>query len=156
MTGILISVLTHFRRHAFSFGIACAVSACSSPDDPVKFGRISNIDWSDGDSGYIDGVRFRLADVDAPETSNVDNTNGALCALEQQRGFDAKSYIQKLTRGGKVEVVEIRGEDRYGRVVLSLSVNGLDLSDLGIASGHLKVWPHFNGVAESAKPDWCN
>ena len=117
---------------------------------------VASIYWSDGDSGRIDGERFRLANVDAPETGNVGANNGAQCESERRLGFEAKAFIIELTRDAEI-IVTARGEpDRYGRIVVSLSVDGRDLANLGIEAGYLRSWPHRNGRAQTPKPDWCD
>ena len=51
------------------------VSACAPPysaSPPHQDIIISSIYWSDGDSGRINGsIKFRLNDIDAPETGGV-------------------------------------------------------------------------------------
>lgn len=114
----------------------------------------SAIRWADGDSGEIDGRRFRLADVNAPETGPVGAEHGAQCEGERQLGVQAKSFMQEQTRTGTLAYRELE-EDRYGRMVIELIVEGADLIRLGLDSGYLQSWPHFNGRALSSKPDWC-
>ena len=132
----------------FSFGEAFA--------KPINKGDgASIIYWSDGDSGRIDGVKFRLANVDAPETGSLKQRGGAKCELEREKGYDAKAYIFALTKSGKVKIELDYGYDRYQRLVVDLSVDGMDVGERAIAEGILKAWPHRNGRALSAKPDWC-
>lgn len=59
---------------------------------------VQEIYWSDGDSGRIDGTRFRLADIDAPETGGVGARGGAKCEGERELGFAAKEAIVEMTR----------------------------------------------------------
>jgi len=118
-------------------------------------GGLSTIYWSDGDSGRIDGVKFRLANVDAPETGSLKQRGGAKCELEREKGYNAKAYIVALTKSGKVKVERDYGYDRYQRLVVDLSVDGVDVGERAIAEGVLRAWPHQNGRALSEKPDWC-
>lgn len=116
--------------------------------------------WSDGDSGRINGKPFRLADIDAPETGAVGAQGGAKCEAERELGFAAKEWVVDLTRTGRagdavVVVTDLASVDRYGRQALSLSVDGQLLSTLGIRAGRYRTWPHRNGRAQSPKPDWC-
>ena len=72
--------------------LICTLAACT----PVA---VTEIEWKDGDSGIIDGVEFRLKDVDAPETSPVGDRPGqAKCELERRRGFAAADYMRAFTR----------------------------------------------------------
>jgi len=77
------------------------------------------------------------------------------CELEREKGYDAKAYIVALTKSGKVKIVRDYGYDRYQRLVVDLSVDGVDVGERAIADGILKAWPHRSGRALSAKPDWC-
>ena len=132
----------------FSFGEAFA--------KPINKGDgASIIYWSDGDSGRIDGIKFRLANVDAPETESLKQRGGAKCELEREKGYEAKAYIVALTKNGTVKVERDYGYDRYHRLVVDLSVDGVDVGERAIADGILKPWPHRNRRALSAKPDWC-
>jgi endonuclease YncB( thermonuclease family) len=134
------------------FNLACV--ACTAEEGTTATG-ISPIYWSDGDSGRIDGERFRLANVDAPETGNVGARGGAECEAERRLGFEAKQFMVETTRNAVVSVTS-RGEpDRYGRIVVSISVIGRDLAELGIEAGHLRPWPHLNDRPLGPKPDWC-
>ena len=124
------------------------------PAAPVE--TVHELYWSDGDSGRIDGTRFRLADIDAPETGAVGSRSGARCEDERQLGQAAKTYMIALTRNGAITVSGDHGTDRYGRRVLQLSLDGRDLARTGTTAGHLRPWPHRNGRAQTQKPDWCD
>lgn len=110
---------------------------------------VSDLRWVDGDSGTIDGERFRLADVDAPETRNAD------CSAERVLGEKAKNYVRNLTQRGDILVTGDYGAERYGRRVIDLSINGEDVSSALIEKRYLQSWAHLNGRALEAKPDWC-
>ncbi|WP_339737056.1 thermonuclease family protein [uncultured Maricaulis sp.] len=123
------------------------------PSAPTE--AVHEISWSDGDSGRLDGMRFRLAGIDAPETGAVGSRSGARCEQERQLGQAAKTYMIALTRRSAITISGDEGTDRYGRRVLQLSIDGQDLARTGIAAGHLRPWPHRNGRAQTQKPDWC-
>lgn len=116
----------------------------------------SSIYWSDGDSGRLNGVPFRLANVDAPETGGVGAFGGAKCESERTLGYEAKAFIIDLTRDTKLAIARDYGKDRYDRLVIDLSTDGKDVAAAGVAAGHLRSWPHENGRALASKPDWCN
>ena len=68
-------------------------------EQPLRAGTVAKtIYWSDGDSGRIDGMPFRLADIDAPETGGVGARGGAKCESERELGFAAKAWVVELTR----------------------------------------------------------
>lgn len=100
-------------------------------------------------------MKFRLANVDAPETGGVGARGGAKCEFERELGFDAKEFIVELTRNADLQITSTSGKDRYDREVITLSANGRDVAETGIAAGHLGGWPHKGRRALSKKPDWC-
>ncbi|MEZ5945421.1 MAG: thermonuclease family protein [Hyphomonas sp.] len=109
--------------------------------------------WSDGDSGRLaDGTKFRLHDVDAPETGSMNQRGGAKCEAERELGYRAKETVLSLTRGKDLAVTADYGRDRYRRLVVDLSVDGQDLATLLIAAGSHAAWDYDGGAP---KPDWC-
>jgi len=130
------------------------ISAC---DAPAPEATLLNgpIVWVDGDSGTIGGSEFRLANVDAPETGPIGASGGALCDEERQLGFVAKAFMARLTAAGQSTVVRASGQDRYGRRIVSITVDGRDIGETAIAAGHLRSWPHQAGEALRPKPNWC-
>lgn len=126
-----------------------------SPAEPFMAGSSSgpaatlvSVNWVDGDSGTLDGRRFRLYGVDAPESSAAH----AGCASEMRRADAARDAVRALTRGGTVAVSRTHGIDKYDRELVSLEVGGRDVASTLIASGHLKRWNYERG---DRKPDWC-
>lgn len=101
-------------------------------------------------------MKFRLADVDAPETGGVGARGGAKCEAERALGYEAKAYIVELTRDAELVITSSSGADRYDREVITLSANGQDVGEAGIAAGHLGAWPHKGRRALAPKPDWCS
>lgn len=131
----------------FGLSLLLLLSACGQ----------SSIYWSDGDSGKIDGERFRLYSVDAPETGGVGARGGAKCEGERKLGFDAKAFVVELTRDATLEITASYGYDdmEEPRLLVDLSANGKDVGQAGIEAGHLAPWPHDGTKALAAKPDWC-
>lgn len=127
----------------------------TSNESPEKRLSVQSVYWSDGDSGRLDGMKFRLANIDAPETGGIGAIGGAKCELERERGFDAKAFMVEATRGRDVQITHSYGPDRYDREVLDLSVDGQGLAALAIEAGHIKPWPHKGRRALKPKPDWC-
>lgn len=124
------------------FGLAGCVPAETIP--------VSEIAWSDGDSGRVDGVRFRLADVDAPEIGS-----SAQCDKERALGRAAKTFFESITANGDVKMVDWGEVDGYDRKVIDLLIGEDSLIDVGIANGHLQPWTHIDGSSIGPKPDWC-
>ena len=109
--------------------------------------------WSDGDSGRLpDGTKFRLHDVDSPETGSMKQRGGAKCESERIQGYEAKEAAVELTRGKAVKVAHAYGPDRYGRQVVDLEIDGMDVALSLIAAGTHKAWDYDGG---DRKPDWC-
>lgn len=100
-------------------------------------------------------MKFRLADVDAPETGGVGAIGGAKCEFERELGFEAKAFMVELTRNTDLVITSNSGLDRYDRAVITLSAGGQDVGEAGKAAGHLGDWPHKGRRALSPKPDWC-
>lgn len=138
----------------FIFIVITALGACSAQNTTPQ--NVNSIYWSDGDSGRIDGMDFRLADVDAPETGGVGAAiGGAECEQERELGFEAKAFMVQLTKDAELLITDREAPDRYGRLVLSLSANGEDVALTAINAGYLAPWPHQGNQALSEKPDWC-
>jgi endonuclease YncB( thermonuclease family) len=109
--------------------------------------------WSDGDSGRLpDGTKFRLHDVDSPETGSMRQRGGAKCESERIQGYEAKEAAVELTRGKAVKVAHAYGPDRYGRQVVDLEIDGMDVALTLITEGTHKAWDYDGG---DRKPDWC-
>lgn len=122
--------------------------------------RIESIEWDDADSGDINGVRFRLSDIDAPETGGVGAAVGAAeCEAERTQGLAARVWIEALTSDpSTLAITATYGVDqmRNPRLLIDLSVNGVDVGQTGIAAGYLAAWPHDGSRALAEKPNWCD
>ena len=144
-------------------GLVALIAFTANASELIERNKlVRSIYWSDGDSGHIaffDGqtIKFRLADVDAPETGGVGAAiGGAKCEKERELGFETKEYMVELTRNSEVRVFFDEGQDRYDRHVLILAIDNEPLADSGLFSGKLKWWPHKNNKALAPKPDWCS
>lgn len=149
-----LSILSATAAISVLFCMGCSANAHKTTPEIVGE-VVSNIYWSDGDSGRLDGVKFRLANVDAPETGSLKQRGGAKCESERAIGYEAKAYLVSLTKEASVKVERDYGYDRYDRLVVDLSIEGKDLGRLAIQAGHLAAWPHRNGRQLMPKPDWC-
>ena len=84
----------------------------------------------DGDTFYMDGVKIRIADIDAPET------HPPRCALEKRLGYAATKRLRQLLNSGAVRLTSIeRDEDVYGRKLRNVRVNGADVGERLISEG---------------------
>ena len=133
---------------------ACAKNNTSDQTD-IPNQAYSSIYWSDGDSGRLGALKFRLANIDAPETGSLKQRGDAKCEAERKIGYEAKAFLVSFTKGKTLNITHNYGEDRYGRLVIDLTADKKDVATAGINAGHLRAWPHKNGRAQSPKPDWC-
>ena len=60
-----------------------------------------------------------------------------------------------FTKSKIIRIEREYGEDRYGRLVVDLTADGIDVGNAGEEAGHLRNWPHKNGRAIAPEPDWC-
>ena len=118
---------------------------------------VKSIYWSDGDSGRInETLKFRLNDVDAPETGGVGAAiGGAKCEAERAKGYDSKAWVVDRTKNANLKITQTHGEDRHGRLIIDLSSDGQDVGQSGIKTGHYQAWPHDGSKSLSARPIWC-
>lgn len=137
-------------------GIEKAQSSTGVSENSVAETKTYNsIYWSDGDSGRLGKLKFRLANIDAPETGSMKQRGGAECESERAIGYEAKAFIVEFTKDKTISIVRDYGEDRYGRLVVDLEADGADVAKAGVNAGHLRDWLHIKGRAQSPKPDWC-
>jgi len=97
----------------------------------------------DGDTAWIDGIKVRIADIDAPET------HPARCAAEQELGDKATLRLQKWMNAGPfAQSSGTRDEDKYGRKLRVLTRGGQSVGDVLIAEGLARRW-------DGARHPWC-
>jgi len=137
--------------------LGCSQSRANEDLSQTSFTAVSysSIYWSDGDSGRLGKLKFRLANIDAPETGSMKQRGGAKCESERAIGYEAKAFIVEFTKDKTITIARDYGEDRYGRLVVDLEANGADVAKVGVDAGHLRDWLHIKGHAQSPKPDWC-
>ena len=71
-------------------------------------------------------------------------------------GKQAKEFVTSLTNNADINISKNYGEDRYGRLVVDLNVNGKDIAVIGLRRGFFRSWKHKNGRSIERKPLWCN
>jgi micrococcal nuclease len=89
------------------------------------------------------GVTYRLMGYDTPET------RFAKCDAERELGLAAKVRLEELLTQGDVKVLESGKEDRYGRSLAEVTVNGRDVGTTLIGEGLAR--PYQGGKRAS----WC-
>ena len=97
----------------------------------------------DGDTLYLEGVKIRIADIDAPETHEPK------CASEKKLGDRATQRLIRLVNSGEVTLSTInRDEDGYGRKLRIVLVDGVSVGDTLVGEG-LARW------YEGGRRPWC-
>lgn len=97
----------------------------------------------DGDTAWIDGVKVRVADIDAPET------HPPHCPSEARLGDAATVRLAELMNAGPFEMTAVdRDADRYGRKLRVLTRRGRSLGDQLVAQGLARTW-------DGRRHPWC-
>lgn len=97
----------------------------------------------DGDTLWLDGIKIRLADIDAPE---IDSPR---CRAELERGEWAADRLVVLLNRGPLKMTRVdRDVDVYGRALRVVSVGGQSAGDMLIAEGLARRW-------DGARRPWC-
>ncbi|TFF19859.1 thermonuclease family protein [Jiella endophytica] len=96
----------------------------------------------DGDTGWENGVKWRLKDIDAPEISHPE------CKSERRDGIAARDRVAALLGDGNYRL-EAHGTGYYGRELVKITLsNGQDLGQLLLREHLAQPWPNH------ANP-WC-
>jgi endonuclease YncB( thermonuclease family) len=97
----------------------------------------------DGDTLWVQGVKIRIADIDAPETHDFK------CRSEKVLGDRATSRLRELVNSGTVILSSIdRDEDVFGRKLRIVMVDGRSVGDTLVGEG-LARW------YEGGRRPWC-
>jgi endonuclease YncB( thermonuclease family) len=97
----------------------------------------------DGDTFWLDGLKYRIADIDTPEISQ------AQCAAEKALGDRATGRLADLLNAGPFTLAPAdRDEDRYGRKLRMVYRDGASLGDSLVAEGLAHRW-------DGSKHPWC-
>ncbi len=125
------------------FGLTPAIAYIPTRDAPVcMVSRIVDGDTITLNCRTSDG-NARLVGFDTPETYRPG------CSAENRLGQRAKIYLEQQLRQAKVIDPTIRGKDKYGRVLVQLKLDGVDLADVMVSAG-LAV--RYNGAK---RINWC-
>lgn len=97
----------------------------------------------DGDTFWLDGIKYRISDIDTPEISEPK------CAWERELGQRAKYRLQSLLNGGSFGLkAGLRDADKYGRKLREVYRGGRSLGAQLIDEGLAHRWLGF-------KQSWC-
>ncbi len=95
----------------------------------------------DGDTVVTASERIRIANIDAPET------RGAACEAEARLGRLTAERLRALLSQG-TPIVRREGEDRHGRTLARISVNGRDVGETLVREGLARSW-------DGRRRPWC-
>lgn len=90
----------------------------------------------DGDTIWLNGQNLRLQSFDTPEPYN-DICGGT---AEVELAGRASARLLRLLNSSAF-TVETGGEDRYGRTLATVRINGVDVGDILIAERLARGWP---------------
>ena len=97
----------------------------------------------DGDTIWLQGTKIRIADIDTLETHEPN------CESERALGDRATLRLQEFLNSGAVTIEPIdRDEDRYGRKLRIVRVNGTNVGDTLVEEGLAR--PYGGG-----RRPWC-
>lgn len=94
----------------------------------------------DGDTFWLDRVKYRLADIDAPEVSNP------RCNAEARLAAASTRRLAQYLNAGPFQL-ETRGKDRYGRTLAVVSRSGYSFGARLVDEGLARNWGDRRG--------WC-
>lgn len=75
----------------------------------------------------------RLADINAPELNSTD-------ALTRVKALEAKAYLASLLHVGTKVIIDSKSLDKYGRAIIVINLNGVNINQQMITSGHAVVY----------------
>ena len=97
----------------------------------------------DGDTFWFGGEKYRIADIDTPET------HGPRCAAEGALGARATERLQALMNAGAFSLESgDRDTDRYGRSLRVVTRGGESIGGMLVAEGLAREW-------DGARHGWC-
>lgn len=97
----------------------------------------------DGDTIWVNGIKVRILDIDAPET------HPPRCALEADLGARATRRLAQLLNSGPFQLVAgERDADRYGRKLRRIVRGGQSLGDQLVREGLARRY-------EGGRRPWC-
>ena len=108
---------------------------------PCAGGRVNCV--VDGDTFWLAGVKYRIADIDTPET------HPPRCAVEAALGERATKRLISLLNAGPFALASgQRASDRYGRALRVVTRGGVSIGDRLVAEGLARRW-------SGHRDPWC-
>lgn len=150
------------RAGALSVPALAVLVACAAPTDTEGQSRTASVEYViDGDTIIVDGgERVRFLGIDAPEVAR-DGSKAEPCADE------ATTVVEDSLKGATVTLTPDETQppqDRYGRTLAYVEVDGTDLSaqlleaglaDLYRAASTISRYSHYQDLAATAPTPAC-
>ncbi len=122
------------------------VSAATTPETTASFAACG---WRrvtcvvDGDTFWLEGVKYRIADINTPEIGSPQ------CPSEAQLGRRATERLTQLLNAGPFTLARIdRDEDQYGRKLRIVERDGRSVGQQMVAEGLAHEW-------RGRREGWC-
>ncbi|GAA4161772.1 thermonuclease family protein [Shinella granuli] len=97
----------------------------------------------DGDTFWFEGIKIRIADIDAPEISQPQ------CAGERQAGIAARNRLLDMLNAGSFSLLTgWRDEDRYGRKLRIVARDDTSIGETLVREGLARPW-------SASRHGWC-
>lgn len=97
----------------------------------------------DGDTFWFGGEKFRISDIDAPET------HSPRCQSEAELGQRATVRLQELLNAGPFQLeADARDRDRYGRKLRTVMRGGTSVGLQLVSEGLARPW-------DGGRKPWC-
>lgn len=94
----------------------------------------------DGDTIWVNREKIRLEGFNTPELNGV-------CARERRLAVQARDELRQALNGHRFSI-ERNGQDRYGRTLATVRVDGINVGEDLIRKGLAHEWRGF-------KESWC-
>jgi micrococcal nuclease len=122
---------------AFTLGAASTIAAMPICGEGPRITCVV-----DGDTFWLAGVKYRIADIDAPEVSRPS------CAAELALGNRATNRLADLLQHGRFEV-RPTGTDRYNRTLAIVIRDGRSIGMQLVGEGLARRW-------DGSRRSWCS
>lgn len=86
----------------------------------------------DGDTFWLNGEKYRIANIDTPEIKGK-------CRAEEATAKRARQRLAEMVDGKPIRT-RITGTDRYGRTLVLISDASGDIGDQLVGEGMAEVW----------------
>jgi endonuclease YncB( thermonuclease family) len=141
---LTFAVLTYLAFGRSGAVITADMSAGMHTGGISECGLIRRTCLVDGDTGWQDGTKWRLQNIDAPEMDDK-----AQCSAEREKARTSLARLIELMAGGYI-IKSSGRNDRYGRALVDITLrDGRNVGQVLMAEGLAQPWPNTGNV-------WCD